>query len=44
MMNATLVKIRAKIVAAKKRLRAIVRPTITSNYSADDGFGAESVL
>jgi hypothetical protein len=44
MMNGTLVKIRTKIAVAKKRLRAIVRPTITNSYSADAGFGAESVL
>jgi hypothetical protein len=44
MMNAIPVKTRAMIDVEKKRLRAIAHPTTRVSYSADAGFGAESVL
>jgi hypothetical protein len=44
MMNAIPVKTRTKTDVGKKRLRAIAHPITRVSYSADAGFGAESVL
>ena len=44
MMSAIPAKIRTKIDVAKKKLRVTDHPTTRANYSAELGFGAESVL